>query len=193
VKLTVRAYNVGFGDCILISWDEPDRTHHAWIDFGTHHQDDNSAYLPAFEDIKARTGGQLDRYGRRVAAAKRVDGFVDDRGEVGGARANGEQPQIGAGEIHQILDQAREAPHLRARERHVAGRDRLAGQQLPLGDLQRHRQRPERVLDLVRGRAEHRRGIVLLLVLSTLGRLAHGRSKMAEMPWPTPMHMLASP
>ena len=60
MKLTVRAYNVGFGDCILISWDEPDRTHHAWIDFGTHHQDDNSAYLPVFEDIKARTGGRLD-------------------------------------------------------------------------------------------------------------------------------------
>src|SRR4029079_19554443 len=67
-----------------------------------------------------RAGGQLDRYGRRVAAAKRVDGFVDDGGEVGGARANGEQPQIGAGEIPQILAQARRAPHLPARGREDA-------------------------------------------------------------------------
>ena len=60
MRLTIRAYNVGFGDCILISWDEADRVHHAWVDFGTHHLDDRSSFLPVFEDIKARTGGQLD-------------------------------------------------------------------------------------------------------------------------------------
>ena len=36
MRLRVRAYNVGSGDCILISWDEADRMHHAWVDFGTH-------------------------------------------------------------------------------------------------------------------------------------------------------------
>ena len=60
MRLTVRAYNVGFGECILISWDEDDRVHHAWVDFGTHHNDDRSVYLGVFEDILARTGGQLD-------------------------------------------------------------------------------------------------------------------------------------
>ncbi|MEX2546934.1 MAG: hypothetical protein WD830_04000 [Chloroflexota bacterium] len=60
MRLTVRAYNVGFGDCILISWDEADRTRHAWFDFGTHHSDDESVYLGVFEDILARTGGRLD-------------------------------------------------------------------------------------------------------------------------------------
>lgn len=60
MRLTVRAYNVGFGDCILISWDEADGIHHAWVDFGTHHEDDESVYLGVFEDILARTGGRLD-------------------------------------------------------------------------------------------------------------------------------------
>lgn len=60
MRLTIRAYNIGFGDCILISWDEADRAHHAWVDFGTHHNDDESSYQPAYDDILARTGGQLD-------------------------------------------------------------------------------------------------------------------------------------
>jgi hypothetical protein len=60
MRLTVRAYNVGFGDCILISWDENDRVHHAWVDFGTHHNDDSSVYQGVYEDVLARTGGQLD-------------------------------------------------------------------------------------------------------------------------------------
>ena len=60
MRLTVRAYNVGFGDCILISWDEDDRTHHAWVDFGTHHNDDDSAYQTVYDDVLARTAGHLD-------------------------------------------------------------------------------------------------------------------------------------
>ena len=79
------------------------------------------------------------------------------------ARADREQAEIGARQIHQIVDQPRQPPHLRARERHVGRLDRLAGQQLALGELQRHRQRAERVLDLVRGGAEHRGGIVFVI------------------------------
>lgn len=60
MRLTVRAYNVGFGDCILISWDEPDGVHHAWADFGTHHNDDRSVYAGVFDDVLERTGGRLD-------------------------------------------------------------------------------------------------------------------------------------
>ncbi len=124
-----------------------------------------------------------------MAAAEGVDGVVHHGREVDRARANGEQVEIGAREIHQILDQTRQPPHLLARERHVGGRDRLAGEQLPLGELERHRQRPEGVLDLVRGGAEDGGGIVLVIGR----RLAHGRSKIAEIPCPTPMHMLARP
>src|SRR5688500_16883857 len=60
MRLAVRAYNVGFGDCILISWDEADRVHHAWVDFGTHHNDDRAVYQDVYDDILARTGGRLD-------------------------------------------------------------------------------------------------------------------------------------
>jgi hypothetical protein len=60
MKLTVRAYNVGHGDCILISWDETDRAYHAWVDFGTHFTDDRSSYPRVTDDIRNRTGGHID-------------------------------------------------------------------------------------------------------------------------------------
>ncbi|HEV8280533.1 MAG TPA: hypothetical protein VGQ02_01635 [Candidatus Limnocylindrales bacterium] len=60
MRLRVRAYNVGFGDCILLSWDEPDRVHHAWVDFGTHFRDDDSSYPGVVASVQAATGGQLD-------------------------------------------------------------------------------------------------------------------------------------
>ena len=113
--------------------------------------------------------------------------------QIGVGRADREQAEIGAGQIHQIVDQPRQPPHLRARERDVGRLDRLAGQQLALGELQRHRQRAERVLDLVRRGAEHRGGIVFVIGRRRRRNLTHGRSKMAEIPWPTPMHMLARP
>jgi hypothetical protein len=60
MRLRVRAYNVGFGDCILLSWDEPDRMHHAWVDFGTHSSDKVINYQAVVDDVVATTGGQLD-------------------------------------------------------------------------------------------------------------------------------------
>ena len=60
MKLRVRAYNVGLGDCILLSWDEHDRMHHAWVDFGTHFLDDDSAYPAVAADVQATTGGHID-------------------------------------------------------------------------------------------------------------------------------------
>jgi len=60
VNLTVRAYNVLFGDCILVSWDEDDRRHHAWVDFGNFHNDRNDVFDVVYRDVLARTGGRLD-------------------------------------------------------------------------------------------------------------------------------------
>jgi hypothetical protein len=60
VRLRVRAYNVGFGDCILLSWDEPDRMHHAWVDFGTLPSDQVINYEAVVDDVVATTGGHLD-------------------------------------------------------------------------------------------------------------------------------------
>jgi hypothetical protein len=60
VNLMIRAYNVLFGDCILVSWDEDDRRHHAWVDFGNFHNDRNDVFDVVYRDVLARTGGRLD-------------------------------------------------------------------------------------------------------------------------------------
>jgi hypothetical protein len=60
VKLTVRAYNVLFGDAILVSWHEDDGEHHAWIDFGNFHNDPNAVFETVYQDVKQVTGGTLD-------------------------------------------------------------------------------------------------------------------------------------
>jgi hypothetical protein len=60
VSLTVRAYNVLFGDCILLSWDEDDGRHHAWVDFGNLLDDPNLLFDTVYDDVLARTGGRLD-------------------------------------------------------------------------------------------------------------------------------------
>ena len=60
VSLTIRAYNVLFGDSILISWDEDDGQHHAWIDFGNFPTDPNAVFEVVYEDVRTRTGGVLD-------------------------------------------------------------------------------------------------------------------------------------
>jgi hypothetical protein len=60
MSLTVRAYNVLFGDAILVSWDEDDGLHHAWIDFGNFHTDPNTVFEKVYGDVLLRTKGKLD-------------------------------------------------------------------------------------------------------------------------------------
>jgi hypothetical protein len=60
VTLTVRAYNVLFGDCILVSWDEDDGAHHAWVDFGNMSNDPNPVFDAVYADVLDRTEGRLD-------------------------------------------------------------------------------------------------------------------------------------
>jgi glyoxylase-like metal-dependent hydrolase (beta-lactamase superfamily II) len=60
MSLTVRAYNVLFGDCILLSWDEDDGPHHAWVDFGNMPNDPNRVFDGVYDDVRRRTRGRLD-------------------------------------------------------------------------------------------------------------------------------------
>ena len=60
MSLTIRAYNVLFGDSILVSWDEDDGEHHAWIDFGNFANDPNAVFKAVYEDVKRLTKGVLD-------------------------------------------------------------------------------------------------------------------------------------
>ena len=64
--LTLRAYNVLFGDAILLSLDEPGQSsRHVLVDFGNAlagEPGQDSVFEPALRDIVARTGGVLDLY-----------------------------------------------------------------------------------------------------------------------------------
>jgi hypothetical protein len=60
VSITLRAYNVLFGDALLVSWDEDDGPHHAWIDFGNFHNDANPVFEKVYTDVLSRTAGHLD-------------------------------------------------------------------------------------------------------------------------------------
>jgi hypothetical protein len=60
MSFTVRAYNVLFGDAILISWKEADGIHHAWVDFGNFHNDSNTVFEAVYRDVLRITGGRLD-------------------------------------------------------------------------------------------------------------------------------------
>ena len=60
MSITLRAYNVLFGDSLLVSWDEADGQHHAWVDFGNFHNDANAVFEKVYTDVLHRTGGKLD-------------------------------------------------------------------------------------------------------------------------------------
>jgi hypothetical protein len=60
MTLDVRAWNVLFGDAILISWDEADRKHHAMVDFGNFTNDPNASFQDVFDDVLGITDGHLD-------------------------------------------------------------------------------------------------------------------------------------
>lgn len=61
--VSIRAYQVGFGDCFLLGFQYPQRTRHVLIDFGTTGTPDgkNKARLAAIaKDIHQRTVGKLE-------------------------------------------------------------------------------------------------------------------------------------
>jgi hypothetical protein len=58
--ISIRAYNVLFGDCLLVAWDENNGEHFALIDFGNFHNDPNAVFTPVYKNIFTRTGGNLD-------------------------------------------------------------------------------------------------------------------------------------
>ena len=60
MSITLRAYNVLFGDALLVSWDEDDGEHHAWVDFGNFHNDANAVFEKVYNDVLSRTNGKLD-------------------------------------------------------------------------------------------------------------------------------------
>ncbi len=83
-KLTLVSYQVGFGDCFLLSFQYPGAARHVLIDFGsTGLPPDVSAdrLSQIAADIKTRTGGKLHAIVETHRHADHVSGFTTSQGQ----------------------------------------------------------------------------------------------------------------
>jgi hypothetical protein len=78
--LWIRAYNVLFGDCYLISWKEGADYHHAWVDFGNFHNDKDAVFDIVYDDVLRRTDGHVDLVIITHRHRDHFDGFYTRRG-----------------------------------------------------------------------------------------------------------------
>lgn len=60
MSVRVRAYNVGFGDCFLVSFPDGGATKHMLIDFGNAPGQTNDRFEAIAEDIERETGGHIN-------------------------------------------------------------------------------------------------------------------------------------
>ena len=79
MSITLRAYNVLFGDALLVSWDEDDGVHHAWVDFGNFLTDANAVFEKVYNDVLTRTGGKLDLLVITHRHLDHLEGFYSQR------------------------------------------------------------------------------------------------------------------
>ena len=76
-KLTLRVYNVGFGDCFLLTFHYPARERHVLIDFGsTGNGGESGALLRIAKDISRRCSGKLDGVVATHRHRDHVNGFA---------------------------------------------------------------------------------------------------------------------
>jgi len=83
-KLSVVMYQVGFGDCFLLSFTYPGESRHVLIDFGstglpTDAPSDELMRIAA--DVKARTGGKLHAVVETHRHADHISGFATKNGK----------------------------------------------------------------------------------------------------------------
>ena len=85
VQITVRAYNVRFGDCSLVSIKDGAIERHALIDFGNsptavkRDAGKNDVFEPVARDIRTRTGGVLDLLVMTHEHLDHLEGFHHQR------------------------------------------------------------------------------------------------------------------
>lgn len=85
-ELLVRAYNVGFGDCLLLRFTYPDASRrHVLIDFGTTALPERGgppSMLAVAEQIRADCGGKLEMVVASHRHADHISGFAGKPGAV---------------------------------------------------------------------------------------------------------------
>jgi hypothetical protein len=86
-SVTIRSYNVGFGDCFLLSFRYGPKTEkHVLIDFGSTGLPEGapkSRMMDIARDIKARTGGRLDAVVATHRHKDHISGFATNKGGTG--------------------------------------------------------------------------------------------------------------
>ena len=79
-KLTLRVYDVGFGDCFLLTFHYPTRDRHVLIDFGsTGNEGESGLLLRIAKDISKRCSGKLDAVVATHRHRDHVNGFATRR------------------------------------------------------------------------------------------------------------------
>lgn len=83
-SLRVRAYNVGFGDCLLLTFGYPDGTaRHALVDFGSTKLAPKGVSLAQVaQHIRTETGGKLAVVAATHRHADHISGFAGEPGKI---------------------------------------------------------------------------------------------------------------
>lgn len=98
-QLTIRSYQVGFGDCYLLSFQYARRARHVLVDFGTMalppgRGDTNAYMLKVARQIEADCGGKLDAVIATHRHRDHVSGFARRKGKGSGEVIRNLKPDV---------------------------------------------------------------------------------------------------